>query len=628
MDAKKLRYAAVLIAIVIALAIFATIIPVFLRAALGLLFVLFIPGYIATYAFFSKSELDLLERVSYSIGLSISFVVLTVMFSNMYLGIPIRTSTVIFEIVTICSVFAVIAAAKKSAVMQAIYEKTVKKISLKRGINSRTLKYAAFMIILILLIVNFGISVTSEKQYKYYRDDNAQYLKYDAESGSIEEKTGVTISHPYTIDFENGLAFIGYDMNPTLSKGEKTRITYYFRPSKDIELKELNAVTDFNREEDKDVSVFQKQIQFPSISLESGQIISLSGEMTIPKWVPSETYTIHLSLADGYDRINNSGSTEIGRTYIPYRFDELYNKSMYVQYYYDKENSVMKNAEIAHPITYIFDDKIAFLGYDMTPETVSLGQKYHITYYWKSLAPVKKDYTSFVHITDERGKIKFQQDHDLPLKTSRWKAGDVIAEKYDVTVPENIDEGTYMIRFGLYDASSGERMQLERSWYRDNAAYLGKINVRKSRVEDYYDGNENVRVIDTVLNTSLLAKNISIQNPLILDYGPLVILGYELTELHDGKASNATYYIKAKDAQGNYSIRTVITETDGPGLIMLDTQLPQMEKGEVISLVVPVIVPQGYTGREFIFTFAVKNNTNAEYLESPKHFLYRMTVKK
>jgi len=83
-------------------------------------------------------------------------------------------------------------------------------------------------------------------------------------------------------------------------------------------------------------------------------------------------------------------------------------------------------------------------------------------------------------MTDDRGNIKFQQDHALPLKTSQWNAGNVIAEKYDVTVPENIGEGTYLIRFGLYDPSTGERMQLERSWYRDNAAYLGKISVRKA----------------------------------------------------------------------------------------------------------------------------------------------------
>jgi len=66
---------------------------------------------------------------------------------------------------------------------------------------------------------------------------------------------------------------------------------------------------------------------------------------------------------------------------------------MYVKFYYGKEYSLIKNIEIPHPLTYIFDNRIAFLGYGLTPETVAPGQKYSITYYWRSLAPVKKKIT-------------------------------------------------------------------------------------------------------------------------------------------------------------------------------------------------------------------------------------------
>ena len=258
MYAQKRTNIAVLIALMIALAIFMITIPAVARAALGLLFVLFIPGYVATYAFFSKGELDLIERISCSVALSISFVVLAVMFSNTYLNIPIRTSTVIAEIIALCFIFALIAVAKKSPAIQEIYAKAEKAISLKSGINSKTLKYVAFVIILALLAVNFSMSVTSEKQYKYYRDDDARYLEYDAESGSVGEKIGIVISRPYTIGFENGLAFIGYDLSPTLNKGEDVPVKYYFRAAKDMTTQELTVVTDFNK--DEDVSVFQKQL--------------------------------------------------------------------------------------------------------------------------------------------------------------------------------------------------------------------------------------------------------------------------------------------------------------------------------------------------------------------------------
>jgi len=100
---------------------------------------------------------------------------------------------------------------------------------------------------------------------------------------------------------------------------------------------------------------------------------------------------------------------------------------------------------------------------------------------------------------------------------------------------------------------------------------------------------------------------------MILDYGPLVILGYDLAELREGQASNVTYYLKAKDVGGTYSIRTIITETNGPGLVTFDTQVPPMEDGEVISITAPVIIPNNYAGRDFIFTFALKSSTSSEF---------------
>ncbi|RLG14779.1 MAG: hypothetical protein DRN66_01210, partial [Candidatus Nanohalarchaeota archaeon] len=76
------------------------------RIVLGLALVLFIPGYISTFVFFKKEEMDFLERIAMSVGLSISFVVLTVMFSNLYLNIPINLYTILAQIAFICLFFA------------------------------------------------------------------------------------------------------------------------------------------------------------------------------------------------------------------------------------------------------------------------------------------------------------------------------------------------------------------------------------------------------------------------------------------------------------------------------------------------------------------------------------------
>jgi len=62
-----------------------------LRAILGLIYVLFLPGYVVVRCFFK--EVDWIEKAALSFGLSIALVILSVMFSNMLFKIPITAIT-------------------------------------------------------------------------------------------------------------------------------------------------------------------------------------------------------------------------------------------------------------------------------------------------------------------------------------------------------------------------------------------------------------------------------------------------------------------------------------------------------------------------------------------------------
>jgi len=61
-----------------------------IQAVIGLPLVLFIPGYALSYAFFpKKKDLDLMERIALSFGLSFALIPLAVFFLNKFLKIPI-----------------------------------------------------------------------------------------------------------------------------------------------------------------------------------------------------------------------------------------------------------------------------------------------------------------------------------------------------------------------------------------------------------------------------------------------------------------------------------------------------------------------------------------------------------
>jgi len=61
-----------------------------IQAIIGLPLVLFIPGFALSYAFFpKKKDLDLMERIALSFGLSFALIPLAVFFLNKFLKIPI-----------------------------------------------------------------------------------------------------------------------------------------------------------------------------------------------------------------------------------------------------------------------------------------------------------------------------------------------------------------------------------------------------------------------------------------------------------------------------------------------------------------------------------------------------------
>jgi uncharacterized membrane protein len=80
-----------------------------IRAVFGFIYVLFIPGFVATWALFPKrEEISDLERLALSMALSIALSVLPVMFLN-YLGVMVTAANVfliILFVILVCGLAA------------------------------------------------------------------------------------------------------------------------------------------------------------------------------------------------------------------------------------------------------------------------------------------------------------------------------------------------------------------------------------------------------------------------------------------------------------------------------------------------------------------------------------------
>ncbi len=77
-----------------------------IRAILGFILVFFLPGFAWTLVFFSGRQLNVVERIALSFGLSIAVVTLSILLMNALLGVRITmlSSLLIITIVTIIPV--------------------------------------------------------------------------------------------------------------------------------------------------------------------------------------------------------------------------------------------------------------------------------------------------------------------------------------------------------------------------------------------------------------------------------------------------------------------------------------------------------------------------------------------
>ncbi len=84
---------------------------------------------------------------------------------------------------------------------------------------------------------------------------------------------------------------------------------------------------------------------------------------------------------------------------------------------------------------------------------LSAGQMVTVTLYWRPLRPLPANYTSFVHLLDDRGE-KIAQ-HDAPpggvyYPTSLWQPGELLRDRHPLVLPEAMPPGPYSLRVGLY----------------------------------------------------------------------------------------------------------------------------------------------------------------------------------
>jgi hypothetical protein len=120
--------------------------------------------------------------------------------------------------------------------------------------------------------------------------------------------------------------------------------------------------------------------------------------------------------------------------------------------------------------------------------SLSTGQTLELVLYWRSLAATDNAYTAFVHllgslVNPASGNALWGQQDKQPgggsYPTTAWKPGELILDRFAVTLSASAPPGEYEIEAGMYLLATGERLPVldEHGSKRDDRVVLATLVV-------------------------------------------------------------------------------------------------------------------------------------------------------
>lgn len=123
------------------------------------------------------------------------------------------------------------------------------------------------------------------------------------------------------------------------------------------------------------------------------------------------------------------------------------------------------------PLGTQFEGGIRLLGYALRDETgqavdrlvVRSGQSVRLTLYWQAESRIDQDFVVFVHLLDETGWLRGQQDNQPrsgTLPTRAWTPGRLVVDGYHVSLAPESPPGESTLEIGMYRPADAVRLQV------------------------------------------------------------------------------------------------------------------------------------------------------------------------
>ena len=181
-----------------------------------------------------------------------------------------------------------------------------------------------------------------------------------------------------------------------------------------------------------------------TLTLTAEQTLSTTYTLPVPLGTPPGSYRLAVQVRD-----SENGQPLDPHSWTVARFDVP-----------ATAHATAQQLGIANPVQAELGGSARLLGYNLEGAP-SPGQTLQVTLFWEALRPMERDYTVFVQLLGPEGRIRAQWDSqpaDGLHPTSHWQPGEIICDRYDLTVAVDTPPGNYQIVTGMYLLQTGERL--------------------------------------------------------------------------------------------------------------------------------------------------------------------------
>lgn len=265
---------------------------------------------------------------------------------------------------------------------------------------------------------------------------------------------GLAIERPLYYNLDDKVALLGYALNgDSFDPGNVVRLSLRWQGLKHI----LESH-----------SVFVHLLDGNSVMWAQHDGVPLNGLQPTTHWVVGETIsdthelTLPIDVPPGRYRLDVGMYLPETMEHLPVWDAEMQPRGDRIAVHYLRVGESFEEPHTPQRSSaFNLDSKVILRGHDIEVTDPVPGGTVRVVLYWEAVKRMDEDYTVFVHLVDQSGRIWGQKD-DQPqggfYPTSFWEEGEVVRDEYEFSIDPDASPGPYQIEAGMYVLATGQRL--------------------------------------------------------------------------------------------------------------------------------------------------------------------------